>query len=50
MSKTFRAADGRRVIARMSAEQAAELKLYRLLVVTMPVATILLFAFAAGML
>ena len=46
--KTFRAADGRRVTARMTEDQIAERELLKLMTIVMPVLTILVFALAAG--
>ena len=46
--KTFRAADGRRVKARMTEDQIADRTLLRMAEVLMPIIMILSFAYAAG--
>ena len=47
MTKTFRAADGRKV--KMSDQQIAEQEMVKLAALVMPVLTILAFALAAGL-
>ena len=49
MVRTFKAADGRRVTARMSAEQIADREMLDMAVFIMPVAVILAFAVASGL-
>ena len=47
-TRTFRAADGRRVVSRMSDEQVAEREMVTMAAFIMPVVAILAFALAAG--
>jgi hypothetical protein len=47
--KTFRAADGRLVRARMSEEQIADMEMVKILTILMPLAAVLVFALAAGL-
>lgn len=45
---TFKAADGRKITAKVTAEQAAERTIFYMAVAVMPLLTILVFALAAG--
>ena len=48
MTRTFKAADGRKVRVSMTEDQIAEQELLKLASIVMPVLTILVFALAAG--